>query len=162
MNFSINKVRARGGVAPLNAALIATAQAKGCNMTFLGEIRRERALELYGEGHRLYDLCRWGIAEQVLGQERCGAYVNYNGSDTFLATLVNPVTNVKVYNADVWKDNLETAEVTYEDPAYTSTKAGAVIVEHKANRKFAKKNYLQPIPTDDIKLNSNLIQNPGW
>ena len=162
LNFSINKVRARGGVAPLNAALIATAQAKGCNMTYLGEIRRERALELYGEGHRLYDLCRWGIAEQVLGQERCGTYVNYNGADTYLTTLVNPVTNLKVYNADVWKDNLETAEVTYEDPAYTSTKAGAVIVEHKANRKFAKKNYLQPIPTDDIKLNSNLIQNPGW
>ena len=162
LNFSINKVRARGGVAPLNAALIATAQAKGCNMTYLGEIRRERALELYGEGHRLYDLCRWGIAEQVLGQERCGTYVNYNGADTYLTTLVNPVTNLKVYNADVWKDNLETAEVTYEDPAYTSTKAGAVIVEHKANRKFAKTNYLQPIPTDDIKLNSNLIQNPGW
>ncbi len=162
LNFSLNKVRARGGIAPLNAALIATAKAKGCEMSYLGEIRRERAVELYGEGHRLSDLCRWGIAEQVLGQERCGAYVAYDGADTYLATLVNPVTSLRVYDANVWKDNIETTELTYEDPAYTSTKAGAVIVEHKANRKFSRKNYLQPIPTDQIKLNPNLKQNPQW
>jgi hypothetical protein len=162
LNFSLNKVRARGGVAPLNAALIAQAQALGCNMTPLGEIRRERAVELYGEGHRLSDLCRWGIAEQVLGQERCGAYVSYDGAETYLTTLVNPVTNVKIYNPSVWEGNIETAEVTYEDPAYTPTKAGALIVEQKANRKFARKNYLQPIPTDQIKLNANLKQNPQW
>lgn len=162
LDFSLNKVRARGGVAPLNAALIAKAQSLGCNMTPLGEIRRERAVELYGEGHRLSDLCRWGIAEQVLGQERCGAYVSYDGADTYLTTLVNPVTNVKIYNASVWEGNIEVGEVTYEDPAYTPTKAGALIVEQKANRKFARKNYLQPIPTDQIKLNANLKQNPQW
>ncbi len=162
LEMSINKVRARGGIAPLNAALIAKAQLLGCNMTFLGEIRRERALELYGEGQRIGDLCRWGIAEQVLGKERCGVYVNYGGTDSYLVNMKNPVTGVNVYSSSVWAGNIVNFEVGYEDPAYTSTKTGALIVEHKANRKFAKKNYIQPIPTDEIKLNPKLLQNPEW
>lgn len=162
LDKSLNIVRARGGVAPLNAALIAKAKSLGCNMSYLGEIRRERALELYGEGFRLSDLCRWGIAEQVLDQARCGAYPSYKGTDTYLSSLVNPVTNLKTYDASVWAGNINDEEINYEDPAYTPTEPGAVIVEQKANRKFSKKNYLQPIPTDQIKLNANLLQNPQW
>ncbi len=162
LDKSLNKVRARGGVAPLNAALIARAKSLGCDMTFLGEIRRERALELYGEGHRISDVCRWGLAEQVFGTEKCGVYVNYDGQNTYLVGMKNPVTNADVYNPSVWEGNIETGTINYEDPAYTPTKAGAVIVEHKTNRKFAKKNYLQPLPTAQIQLNGQLLQNPGW
>lgn len=163
LDMSINKVRARGGIAPLNAALIAKAKSLGCEMSFLGEIRRERALELYGEGLRIADVCRWGIAEQVFGTEKCGIYITYEGNNTYLVDMKNPVTNEKVYNADVWTaNNIEQETITYEDPAYTPTKPGAAIVEKKVNRKFAKKNYLQPIPTDQIKLNPQLLQNPQW
>ena len=41
-------------------------------------------------------------------------------------------------------------------------KAGALIIETQANRIFSKKNYLQPIPTDQIALNPELKQNPQW
>lgn len=162
LDKSLNLVRARGGVAPLNAALIARAKSLGCEMSYLGEIRRERALELYGEGLRLSDLCRWGIAEQVLGQERCGTYAYYNGEDTYLVGMKNPVTKQAVFNAEVWNGNIEQETINYEDPAYTPTQPGCVIVENKVNRKFAKKNYLQPIPTDQIQLNNQLLQNPQW
>ena len=162
LDKSINRVRARGGIAPLNAALIATAKEKGCDMSFLGEIRRERALELYGEGHRITDVCRWGIAETVFGTEKCGVYVQYDGADTYLATMKNTVTNQDIYSPSVWSGNIETETISHADPAYTPTKPGCLIVEHKVNRKFAKKNYLQPIPTDQIKLNPALLQNPEW
>ena len=162
LDKSLNLVRERGGVAPLNAALIARAKSLGCDMSYLGEIRRERALELYGEGQRIADVCRWGIAEQVFGTEKCGVYVHNEGKDTYLVGMKNPITNADIFNASAWENNIETETITYEDPAYSPTKPGCLIVEKKVNRKFAKKNYLQPIPTDQIKLNPQLLQNPQW
>lgn len=162
LDKSINLVRARGGVAPLNAALIARAASLGCQMSYLGEIRRERALELYAEGLRIADACRWGIAEQVFGTEKCGIYAYYDNEDTYLVGMKNPVTGKAVFDAKVWEGNIERETITYEDPAYTPTRPGCVIVENKVNRKFAKKNYLQPIPTDEIQLNPTLLQNPQW
>ncbi len=162
LDKSLNIVRARGGIAPLNAALIARAQSLGCQMSYLGEIRRERALELYGEGFRINDVCRWGIAEQVFGEEVCGTYVNYDGEDTFLVGMKNPVTGVSVYDASVWAGNIEEETIVYEDPAYTPTKPGCLVATHKVNRKFSKKNYLQPLPTAQLNLNKQLLQNPQW
>lgn len=162
LNKSLNIVRARGGIAPLNAALIAKAKGLGCDMSYLGEIRRERAIEFYGEGLRIHDVCRWGIAEQVFGTEKCGVYVNYDGTDTYLTTLKNGVTGAAVYDASVWNGNIEQETITYEDPAYTPTYPGCLISEKKINRKFSKKNYLQPIPTAQIQLNPQLLQNPEW
>ena len=163
LDYSLNKVRARGGVAPLNAALIAKAASLGGQLTFLGEIRRERALELYGEGQRLADLCRWGIAEQELaGQPRCGAYVEYKGTDSYLKTLINPTDKKPVYVASSYAGLINDHKITYSYAGLTPTEPGAIIVELAANRKFSLKNYLQPIPTDQIKLNPNMKQNPSW
>lgn len=162
LDKSLNKVRARGGIAPLNAALIAKAQSLGCDMSYLGEIRRERALELYAEGLRIADVCRWGIAEQVFGTEKCGIYTYYDNEKTWLVDMKNPVTGAAIFDESVWANYTETETIVYEDPAYTPTKPGAVIVEKKVNRKFAKKNYLQPIPTGQIELNPQLLQNPEW
>lgn len=163
LDKSINEVRARGGVAPLNAALIAKAQTLGCNLTLLGEIRRERALELYGEGHRVTDLCRWGIAEQELGgQNRCGVYISYGDTPTFLQTLNNPSDGKPVYVESTYSGLINQQEIRYSYEGIPSTKPGAAIVELAANRKFSIKNYLQPIPTAQIELNPNLTQNPQW
>lgn len=162
LNRSLNIVRARGGVAPLDAALIARAQSLGCQMSYLGEIRRERALELYGEGFRIADVCRWGIAEEVFSTEICGTYAYVDGEDSYLIGMKNPVTAQNVFNPSVWEGNLETETITYEDPAYTPTKPGCLVATHKVNRRFSKKNYLQPLPTKQMELNKSLLQNPQW
>lgn len=161
LNISLNKVRARGGVRGLSQELINLAKSKGCEMSFMGEIRRERALELYGEGFRLSDLCRWGIAEKVLTQEKCGVYVNYEGTPTDITTLKNKAGEL-VYDESVWNSKILDHVIEYEDPAYTPTKPGCLIGETLSRRKFAKKNYLQPIPSDQIKMNPKLVQNPEW
>lgn len=163
LDYSINKVRARGGVAPLNAALIAQANGMGGQLTLLGEIRRERALELYGEGQRVSDLCRWGIAEEELSaQPVCGAYITYEGEDTYRRTMINPLDGEPVYVESAYAGKITQSDYSFSYPGLTPTKAGAIIQELPANRKFSLKNYLQPIPTDQIELNPELTQNPGW
>ncbi|MDR3652203.1 MAG: RagB/SusD family nutrient uptake outer membrane protein [Paludibacter sp.] len=160
LNYSINLVRARAGVAPLTNALVAAHS----DLTLLGEIRRERALELFGEGQRIADLCRWGIAQQELDYASAGAYVQYNGVNTEYVTAMNPFSKVLVYNPISYPagfiSTTETPCSTYSGIA--TLKPGAVITEQASNRHFALKNYLQPLPTDEIHLDPLMKQNPSW
>lgn len=160
LDNTINVIRQRAHIANLTNALV---NDNGLDMKM--EIRRERTLELYGEGFRLTDLCRWGTAEVELDRPVCIYYSAYNGVPTELATSDKPgYTNRPMYNDEVWKDHKITAEQPQD--SYTAgmptVKAGALVSEPESERNFSKKNYLQSIPTDEIQLNSNLKQNPGW
>jgi hypothetical protein len=42
------------------------------------------------------------------------------------------------------------------------TAEGDVIADPLNERKFTEKNYLIPLPTNQLQLNPNLTQNPGW
>jgi hypothetical protein len=44
--------------------------------------------------------------------------------------------------------------------AYDLDEDGCIIYE--SNRQFAQKNYLYPLPSEQLQLNPNLVQNPGW
>ena len=162
LNKTVNVIRKRTHVADLTNALVSS---NGLNMK--EEIRRERALELFGEGWRVSDLCRWGIAEQELARPTCSYYVEYNGTPTELATGNNPNNpSQKIYDAAVWAGKGYVTTADADQSTYTAgmpkVKAGALIIETQANRIFSKKNYLQPIPTDQIALNPELKQNPQW
>lgn len=50
--------------------------------------------------------------------------------------------------------------ITGGNPPYPVNSNGNLIYE--TGRKWADKNYLLPIPTQQIALNPNLAQNPGW
>ena len=123
----------------------------------LQEIRRERAIELLGEGFRLSDLCRWGIAEEEINRPRCSYYVEVNGQP-------NELAQSGYYDASQFVGYVTESEELQS--VYTAgmptLKAGALIMERINNRVFSKKNYLQAIPLDQIALNPNLKQNPGW
>lgn len=55
---AVNKVRARAGVADVNAKFTGSTDA------FMPELRRERAVELSWEGHRFNDLRRWLLLDK--------------------------------------------------------------------------------------------------
>lgn len=96
------------------------------------EIRRERTIELYNEGFRIDDLKRWKTAEVEMPKDILG--VKYTGTEF---------------------------ESQWGDVASMSKDAdGCLIME--SGRTWATKNYLLPIPADQIQLNPNLGQNPGW
>lgn len=85
----------------------------------INEIRRERRIELAGEGSRWDDLVRWKAGKLL--------------------------DNVKTY-----RGARDPKTGNYRDlyPGYT--------------RKWNDKMYLYPLPYQEIALNPNLTQNPGW
>jgi len=96
------------------------------------EIRRERSIELYLEGFRMDDLKRWKTAETEMPQDLLG--IKWTGTE------------------------YETTWSGAADIAKNSN--GELILE--TGRKWLDRNYLLPLPTDQLQLNPNLKQNPGW
>ena len=99
----------------------------------LQEIRRERRIELAGEGFRWNDLCRWKAGE----------------------LLENPMTYVgKKVTTGTRAD--EGYAIVYSSYTNSDLSIGA------NSRQWDDKMYLLPIPTNELQLNPELEQNPGW
>ena len=148
LNESINKLRARAGVSNLTNALVSN---NGLDM--LTEIRRERTVELYMEGFRFDDLKRWGMAESALNPSRCGMVVGDASYTTAFKDATGNATSNYVPTTFVWgEEKVQTGAGSLE----------CVVIDATSNHNFAKKDYLWPIPQDQINVNSNLKQNPGY
>ena len=153
LDRSINLIRARSGVAALTNELIAPFS----DLTMLGEIRRERAIELFGENFRMDDLKRWHIAADEINS---GVYLDYI-SGTEMETAIDPRDD-----SPIWEETsyaLTTSEITTSGYAgFPKVPAGVAILEGSGVRNFTLKNYVDPIPGNQITLNPALTQNPGW
>ncbi len=168
LNFSINKNRARARVAPLTNGLIANIWDAGyfdhstgktiCKkMNMLDEIRRERACELFAEGFRENDLKRWGIAHINLTGQKFGRYIYGTAYMTSTAND-NAYYGEPCYQPDRFPMEYGVYEGTGpDDPDY-----GRAIANNPVNLLFTQRDYLQPLPKDQIRLNPQLMQNPGW
>jgi starch-binding outer membrane protein, SusD/RagB family len=153
LDASVNKLRERGGVAPLTNAL---ATANGLNMK--DEIRRERGVEFYREGKRFDDLKRWGILEASLNPSRLGMVVGGASYPTDFKTASSTGQD------SVIAAKYKTVSYVFGEEA-VQTPAGmlkCVVIDSKQNHTVAKKHYLYPIPLTQISLNSKLLQNPGY
>ncbi|WP_257666306.1 RagB/SusD family nutrient uptake outer membrane protein [Parapedobacter tibetensis] len=148
LDESVNLLRARGAVAPLTNAL---ATAHGLDMR--EEIRRERAMELYREGKRFDDLKRWGILEESLNASRLGRVV---GDGSYATPFKNPdgsPTEAYQPNTYVWgEETVQTADGILN----------CVIISSNLNHSVMQRHYLYPISIQQIQLNGNLLQNPGY
>lgn len=113
---------------------------KGKNANLIREIRRERRIELFGEGFRYDDLCRWHVATDLLNRERRGAKLD---PTLYTANEIEAIKNKVGVNAQ----------------GFITPYAKMVTVKPA----FSEKNYLFNIPIDEINLNRNLLpDNPGW
>ena len=116
------------------------------------EIRRERFTELYYENFRFDDIKRWHSAGTDLITNVGGsAYGNAAG-------FVSPWPISIKYTgtqAQLGPNPLAPAPTNAKDAN------GNLILDNTA-RAFAEKNYLYPIPTQQLTLNPALVQNPGW
>ena len=158
---SINRLRDRAGVGRMVVSQIDANfdpnRDKGNNAHWTGsmpdyevppvlwEIRRERIIELMGEGFGFYDIRRWAKAPYFVNRQEKGMWwsksdpvytVNTNG-------ILNPTTGLR--DADM------TEGYIYVQPDPIRQGLG-----------WIDKYYLYCIPTEELLLNKNLTQNPGW
>ena len=96
-------------------------------------IRRERSVELAGEGIRRMDIIRWKDA---------------NGKMLAETVLNQPLTRIK-----------GTVNENEPDPTKRATVTGTDLVE---NRTFAAYNRYLPIPLSALDKNKSLTQNDGY
>ncbi len=168
LNFSINKNRTRAGIAPLSNALIANVWDAGwwdheqnktvCKkMNMLDEIRRERACELFGEGFRTDDLKRWGIAHINLRGQKLGRHILGTAYETEKA-------NDATYFGEpcYYPEKYPLLYGIYEGGGKNDPDYGRSIATVAGNLHYTQRDYLDPIPLQQMRLNPQLKQNPGW
>lgn len=132
----------------------------GPNKGILLEIRRERRIELAVEGFRWNDLMRWKEGH-LLAEQYKGAYfpgpgsydLDGNGSiDLVLYTGTQPGGSGPQYlqlGVDIVLANTQTG--------------GPILINSTIPKKFNEdRDYLFPLPTQDLLLNNNLTQNSNW
>ena len=113
----------------------------------INEIRRERRVELGVEGYRHDDIWRWAAAGTLIkGWKPKGAK---------RAQFENWVEGGQNKDAVV-KGLYPVDEQGYIFP-YKSNVVGASGYNFNVGR-----DYLSPLPTDQLVLNKNIKQNPGW
>ena len=113
---------------------------KGPDKNLIREIRRERRIELFAEGYRWDDVCRWNVGEVVFNRVRRGAKM-----DPTLYTA-DEIATIRT-------------QIGFDKDGFITPYAKRVTY----SMNFTEKNYLYNIPLDEISLNPNLLpQNPGW
>lgn len=131
-DISINKLRKRAHIADMKVNEITDDFDPNRDKTVpavLWEIRRERRVELMGDGFRFRDLKRWKKGE-YLNQQPLG----------------------------IWTKNS-----LYDNKLIINGGGNEGYVEFfKKPTGWLDYYYLEPLPTKELALNPNLVQNPGW
>ncbi|MDO5570958.1 MAG: RagB/SusD family nutrient uptake outer membrane protein [Bacteroidales bacterium] len=142
---TINKLRERANVASMQVSEI--------NESFdekrdpevdpvLWEIRRERIVELMGEGFGFYDVRRWKKADWFVNKHQYGMWIQKS-----------KIGNGKLVNVDTKLPDTSLSEghiYLFDDPV-------------SSGKGWLDKYYLYQVPTNEIALNPALApNNPGW
>ena len=156
---SINKLRRRAGVADMKVADIDDSfdpnrgryypkgNEQGLVDPVLWEVRRERIVELMGEGFGFYDIRRWRMAPWFLNRQFKGMWMTKDKFRHGAQFLLNETTGGP-------------------DPADGAMTEGYIYLQPdpiKAGEGWQERYYLYEVPTQEIILNPALApNNPGW
>ncbi|MDH5825972.1 RagB/SusD family nutrient uptake outer membrane protein [Sphingobacterium sp. SG20118] len=123
------------------------------------EIRRERRIELVMESFRWDDIMRWKAGQLVTRQFK-GMY--FPGTGKFDLDK-DGKDDIWIYEGDKPSGSgIQLLKLGSEILLENGT-SGNVIINKHIDKKFdERKDYLYPIPVQELQLNDNLKQNPYW
>lgn len=160
---SVNLVRARAGMPPLKVDNIVPdpqlVDLYGNLPPVILEVRRERRIELAAEGFRYQDLMRWKKGA-LLARTFYGMYCPAKG-EMDLDGDGSPDVAIVDKKPDVTKPNVQ-YYIMNDKQLSEGTKGNLVVFPSVKKTFIEEKNYLFPLPTNEILLNPALTQNPGW
>lgn len=150
---TINKLRKRAAVADMKVADINAAfdpKRDPAVDPVLWEIRRERMVELMGEGFGFQDIRRWKKGDWFINRDELGVYINKAEFVNAKGDIVPAWAALKLVdrNGNAVSGN-EGYLQRFANPA-------------KEGKGWKDQYYLFPIPLNDLSLNTKLKQNPGW
>ena len=173
--ITVGVLRTRGGITaglatkPIIAdPYLVTNYFPGISDPSILEIRRERGIELSLEGFRFSDILRWKRGE-LMQQEWNGFYVP--ALNTPMDLNEDGILDVAFYQGA--RPSPAVAGVTYVDVSpkigtavnsqlLKNGASGELIWMNEIKRVWQERNYLYPIPLNDLQRNPNLKQNTGW
>ncbi|HEY0771921.1 MAG TPA: RagB/SusD family nutrient uptake outer membrane protein, partial [Sphingobacteriaceae bacterium] len=171
LDKSVNKLRDRVGMPHLNlvnansnpdaymAAMYPNVD-PGINKGVILEIRRERRIELFNEGLRWDDLMRWKEGKKM-EKPLVGIYFPGLGAYDFNN---DGKADVYLHNGNASGAPAGTSSiVNVNQKKLTNGTSGNFDPLKAITMRFDEsKDYLYPIPVEDLNLNKNLVQNPNW
>ena len=120
----------------------------------LWEIRRERMVELMGQGFSFYDIRRWHKAAYYVNRQPCGAWVDGDhfpyATGTYGGGYID-YNEIKSNGFALTQGSTPGKGWIYTNPSALSTGKG-----------WLDTYYLWMVPTYEITMNPNLTQNPGY
>jgi ribosomal protein S10 len=148
LDASINRVRARAYKVAVTDKAKYPAITSTVQSVVRKEVRVERRVEFAFEGRRYSDIIRWKMAEKVLNRN---IYGMLDPADLRLK-VVKPGLRFFPMVPEIDEEGNAILE-----PMYT-----AGLIKRVAIRNFPLKEYLWPIPSKEILINTNLTQNEGY
>lgn len=179
LDMSVNLIRKRAGMPDLNMAAANAnpdwylsspeygyTNVTGANKGVILEIRRERSVELMEEGFRWSDVRRWK-AGYCYNQSIQGMYFPGPGEYDLSG---NGKTDLILYASGSAKpaggDGVQVYEIGKGDGKMPLSDGNRGYVDFHYDQVRPgfneQRDYLYPVPSNEIALNPNLIQNPGW
>ncbi|NEW85496.1 MAG: RagB/SusD family nutrient uptake outer membrane protein [Mariniphaga sp.] len=146
---AINQVRARAYAVNVSSTGVYPAVTETNQAKLRSILRIERRVEFAWENRRYYDLIRWKIAEKALTRPIYG--------------LLDPAAlKTKVVDKKLWFFP-GTPQIDEDGIPDFKPMFDAGLIKLLIERKWDKeRQYLWPVPSKEILINSHLVQNPGY
>ncbi len=141
---AINEVRGRAKATPITAVTKES-------------IQEEYLLELCFEGHRKYDLVRWGILEQKINESKS----RMRSLESNTNFLNEDWTTYGAFSLDA-NDIPVISLVPVNTTPKRNTMSGNFNYYDGFDDFEPSKNYILPIPEQELGVNTNIKQNIGW
>lgn len=167
LDLTINTIRDRVNLPHLSISAAVDAfldnMYKNTSNPMVLEVRRERRIELAFEGFRTDDLKRWKEGQLFRAQYE-GIYIKGLNEYIDLDEDANP--DLMVYRNDQNPPATQISGVQYfrmsDVNGLSGETSGRIIPFKRQLPEFQDWEYLNPIPTEELTLNPQLKQTPGW